>query len=437
MNRTCFSKEVDPATIKGALLAWAQLHREFLWLDSNNYNQKYGSFDAVLAVDAFTSIKTDTTNAFQNLEEYRANTADWIFGFLAYDLKNDVEELSSNNPEHITFPDLYFFQPKKIFFLKGSILTLSFLPLCEDEIAADFEAISAIKSFEDSSFETDFSIFQRTTHQEYIQKVKKMQEYIQLGAIYEANLCMEFYGTANHLNPLQVFKRLNNISQAPFAAMFKLKDHYILCASPERFLRKEATKVISQPIKGTVRRGRNEEEDHLLAIALQQNEKERAENIMIVDLVRNDLSHHAQKGSVQVEELCAPYQFKQVHHLISTVTAHISEVSPTQIIRNAFPMGSMTGAPKISAMKIIEELEDSKRGVYSGTLGYFSPVGDFDFNVMIRSIFYDAATGNISFSAGSAITAQADPEAEYRECLLKAKAMRQVLGGFNKLTAEL
>ena len=151
---------------------------------------------------------------------------------------------------------------------------------------------------------------------------------------------------------------------------------------------------------------------------------------MIVDLVRNDLSRTAKKGSVVVEELCKVYPFKQVNQMISTVVSKMGVgISPVDVIRSTFPMGSMTGAPKVSAMQIIEELEETKRGLYSGSVGYFTPDGDFDFNVIIRSILYNAAENYISYSVGGAITAGSDPEKEYAECLLKAKAMRAVLEG--------
>ncbi len=150
---------------------------------------------------------------------------------------------------------------------------------------------------------------------------------------------------------------------------------------------------------------------------------------MITDLVRNDLSRIADKGSVHVDELCEIYTFEQVHQLISTVSCTVSpEIPSVEVLEKTFPMGSMTGAPKISAMQIIESLEDAKRGLYSGAIGYFSPHGDFDFNVVIRSILYNSAEKYLSFSVGSAITINSTPEKEYEECLLKARAMRQVLG---------
>ena len=255
-----------------------------------------------------------------------------------------------------------------------------------------------------------------------------MLEYIHHGAIYEANLCMEFYAENTTINPLEIYQKLNAISKPPFAGFFKNHQQYLMCASPERYLRKQNNKVISQPIKGTAKRFFDIVLDENSKTELATNPKERAENIMIVDLVRNDLSNTAVKGSVVVEELCAIYSFEQVHQMISTVVSNVENTtSPVKILRTTFPMGSMTGAPKISSAKIIEELEETKRGLYSGALGYFTPNNDFDFNVVIRSILYNAQNKYVSFSVGSAITSSAVPEQEYEECLLKAKALFEVL----------
>jgi para-aminobenzoate synthetase component 1 len=202
----------------------------------------------------------------------------------------------------------------------------------------------------------------------------------------------------------------------------------MLSASPERFVKKVGSKVISQPIKGTARRSSDKEEDERIKAELTRDPKERSENIMIVDLVRNDLSKTALKGSVRVEELCKAYTFQQVHQLISTVVSEVSEkIDVVDIIISLFPMGSMTGAPKISAMEIIEELEETKRGLYSGAVGYFSPNNDFDFSVVIRSILYHKKEKYVSFSVGGAITAQSEIEKEYNECMLKAEAMKKAL----------
>lgn len=426
--RTAFSACIqNPQQFKQQLLAWAQQYREILWLDSNNYTQKYTSFDAVLAVDAFTSIVTDHYNAFDDLATYRRTTADWIFGYLSYDLKNDTERLSSNNFDGLGFADLFFFQPKKLFILKGSQLEMLYLPLCDDEMEEDFEQINNAQQ-PTTNNQQPLTIQQRISKESYLEKVNKMLAHIHRGDIYEANFCMEFYAENAVINPLDTYTRLNAISEPPFAVYLKNYRQYLMSASPERYLRKEGSKIISQPIKGTARRSTDTVEDEVIKQALVANEKERSENIMIVDLVRNDLSHTAKKQSVRVEELCGAYGFKQVHHLISTVVSHIdTDVQPQEVLRTTFPMGSMTGAPKISAMQIIENLEETKRGLYSGAVGYFTPDGDFDFNVVIRSILYNEQNGYVSFSVGSAITVEAVPEKEYEECLLKAKAMRIVL----------
>lgn len=426
--RTSVSLQIpNPKEFKRQLLNWSQQFREAIFLDSNAYQQKYTSYDAILAVDAFTSIKTDEVNAFVDLKQYQQITNDWLFGYLSYDLKNDTEALKSNNYDGLHFPDLFFFQPKKLFLLKGQQLEIKYLNLCDDEVDEDLQDIqnqSLIAEFLPASA----SVQQRISKENYLQKVAKMQEHIGKGDIYEANFCMEFFAENTILDPIETFHKLNEISEPPFAVYFKNHKHFLMSASPERYLRKEQNTLISQPIKGTAKRHENPTQDQIIKQELTLNEKERSENIMIVDLVRNDLSKTASKGSVQVEELCQAYTFKQVHHLISTITSHLETgISALEVIKTTFPMGSMTGAPKVSAMKIIENLEETKRGLYSGAVGYFTPENDFDFNVVIRSILYNQETKYASYSVGSAITSKSIPENEYDECLLKAQAMRKVL----------
>ena len=268
----------------------------------------------------------------------------------------------------------------------------------------------------------------RTSKDSYFKKLDKILQHIQRGDIYEANFCQEFYSENVQIDSIKTYLHLNEISKPPFATYLKFDNFYAMSASPERYIQKNGTKVISQPIKGTAKRDANPDEDDLLKEQLKNDPKERSENIMITDLVRNDLSRIAEKGSVQVDELCKVYSFKQVHQMISTISCEVAEeISPVKIIKETFPMGSMTGAPKISAMKIIEEQEDAKRGLYSGAIGYFTPEGNFDFNVIIRSILYNSDNKYVSYSVGGAITAKSIPENEYEECLLKAKAMREVL----------
>jgi len=429
--RTSIILEVqNPKEFKQQLLNWSGQFREVLFLDSNEYHQNYTSFDAVLAVDAFTSIQTDEHNAFEDLKQYQQTTKDWLFGYLSYDLKNDMETLVSANFDGLHFPDLFFFQPKKLFLLKGNQLEIRYLNMCDDEIEKDLEEIrkQTIQQNQNSDQGEKLKIQQRISEERYIKKVSDMLSHIHRGDIYEANFCMEFFAENATIDPIATYKSLNEISEPPFAVFFKNNKQYLLSASPERYLRKENDKIISQPIKGTAKRHPDSQTDEAIKQELLSNEKERSENIMIVDLVRNDLSRTATKASVLVEELCGAYTFKQVHHLISTVVSKVEkEKSAVEIIKTTFPMGSMTGAPKISAMKIIDDLEETKRGLYSGAVGYFTPDNDFDFNVVIRSILYNQQNGYVSFSVGSAITSLSVPEKEYEECLLKAKAMREVL----------
>lgn len=424
---------MDVELLKQQLLSWANSFEEVVVLDSNseeNNNALYSSYDFIVAVDAFTSLKTDYDNSFKELYQYQNQTKDWLFGTLSYDTKNAIESLSSKNKDGLEFPDLFFFQPKKLFLLRGSELEIQYLNMCDDEIELDFETIQNSKNADPNTSitQTKNTIQQRISFEKYQEKTNQFLEAIHKGEIYEANFCMEFFAENASIDPLEVYQRLNAISKAPFAVYFKRDDHFLLSASPERFLKKMGSKLISQPIKGTSKRMDDPILDETSKKNLMQDPKERSENIMIVDLVRNDLSKTATKGSVQVEELCEVYSYKQVHQMVSTIVSEVEpHLSSVSVIQSCFPMGSMTGAPKISAMEIIDQLEETKRGLYSGSVGYFTPSGDFDFNVVIRSIMYNQSNKYLSFSVGSAITSASLPENEYNECLLKAKAMFSVL----------
>jgi len=415
---------------KNKLLQWSKQFKEITWLDSNAHEDAYGAFEGLLAVDANSDILVRrTTGAFEKLKEYQKKTNDWLFGYLAYDLKNSVENLSSTNFDGLLFPNLFFFQPKKVIRIRKTQVDFLYLDAHKQEIEEDYSNIfNSENKFETAGISENVHIKMRIFKDDYFRRATKMLEHIRRGDIYEANFCQEFHAENTVIDPFIVYSKLNAISQAPFATFFRRDDNYLLCASPERYLRKKGTKIISQPIKGTAKRDPEPKKDAVLVEELQNDAKERAENIMIVDLVRNDLSKSALKGSVQVDSLCEIRTFEQVHQMVSTISASVAEnENPVDIIKDTFPMGSMTGAPKVSAMKIIEALESFKRGLYSGAVGYFTPNGDFDFNVVIRSIVYNAKKKYVSFSVGSALTAKANPEKEYEECLLKAKAMREVL----------
>ncbi|GAB1307836.1 anthranilate synthase component I family protein [Urechidicola sp. KH5] len=421
----------NQTSFKSKLLQWAQQEEFIVWLDSNEQrslnSKEYSSFDGVLALGSHQLLELNYRNAFERLTHFHNNAKDYIFGYLGYDLKNDIEALSSNNNDNLNFKDLLFFQPKKLFFFHQNEVELRYHLDYEMDIEGDIEAIlNGVNNNTYAPIKT--SIVPRINKAEYLKNVQKAIQHIQRGDVYELNFCQEFYARETQIEPLEIYNKLNEISQPPFATFLRTKDKFLLSASPERFLKRVGNQIISQPIKGTIKRGINSEEDKQLKNQLAADVKERAENIMIVDLVRNDLSKIAIKGSVKVTELCKVYPFKQVHQMISTVVA---EVAPTtnsiNVIKDLFPMGSMTGAPKYAAMNIIENLESTKRGLYSGAVGYIAPNGDFDFNVVIRSILYNATNKYVSFSVGGAITAKSHPEKEYEECLLKARAMRQVL----------
>lgn len=353
-------------------------------------------------------------HCFEALQNFQPGKL--LLGHFSYDLKNETEALASSHPDGVGFPVMTFFEPEHLVRKnKDQALQLSHdLP----QPSTPFQKTAAVASLR-----------QRTPKSDYLRIVKRLLQHIHRGDIYEINYCIEFFAENISLDPRELFLRLNRIARAPFSALYRNGDRWLICASPERFLLKKGKCILSQPIKGTRPRGKSPEEDAALAIALRNDPKEQSENVMIVDLVRNDLSRIAARGSVHVDELFGIYSFPTVHQMISTVSAELKEgISPVEAIRASFPMGSMTGAPKVRAMQLAEEYEQMRRGLYSGAVGYFTPEGDFDFNVVIRSIQYNAATGYLSFMVGSAITANADPEKEYEECLLKAGALLKALG---------
>lgn len=411
-------------SFKEKAIHWANQFDICCILDSNQYTDPYSKFDFIVAAGAKDILsQNETLNAFEELKKFRNQHQGWIFGGLAYDLKNEIEPLTSQHPDGIQFPDLFFFAPQFLLILKGEDLEIRG---AEEEFI--WEQISQVSLKKDTiQFEKPI-IKSRFTKTEYLKTVHQIKEEIALGNIYETNFCMEFYAEDAEIHPLDTYFKLNQLSPTPFSNYFKWFDKYILSATPERFLSKRGQKLISQPIKGTAKRSQDPKEDEQMKKNLLNHPKEQQENVMIVDLVRNDLTKSAKKGSVKVEELFGVYSFKQVHQMISTVVCELKEdINPIEAIKNTFPMGSMTGAPKIKAMQLMEHYERTKRGIYSGAVGYFSPDDDFDFNVIIRTILYHSTKKYLSFQVGSAITFYADAEKEYEECLLKVKAILEVL----------
>tara|TARA_B100000795_G_scaffold248097_1_gene214759 strand:+ start:109 stop:1392 length:1284 start_codon:yes stop_codon:yes gene_type:complete len=392
-----------------------------LLLDGNT--SESDSFEWILAVGSVDEISVGTEKAFDKLQDFYDKHKEWVFGSLSYDLKNGLENLESSHSDRIQFPDLHFFIPKYLFVFKDNQLAIY-----HHESSAVFDLETLSRTSQETEIYFENSIKHRVEKQQYITDVNLIKEHIQRGDIYEMNYCQEFYAEKTNLNPFDTFTRLNTISKAPFSCYYKVGDKYLLSASPERYIKKVGNKVISQPIKGTRKRGIDLAEDERLKKELYEDQKERSENVMIVDLVRNDLSKIAKKNSVTVDELFGIYSFDQVHQMISTISCEVDEqTSLKEIFEATFPMGSMTGAPKISAMKLIEKFEKTKRGLYSGAVGYINPQGDFDFNVVIRSLQYNALNKYLSFMVGGAITIGSDAELEYQECLVKAKALFEVL----------
>jgi para-aminobenzoate synthetase component I len=394
--------------------------------ESNEYADKYGRFEWILAASNSHILHNDVVNpkVWSELDQKTKDLSEAPIHpcFLSYDLKNATEKLSSNNHDGTGFPTVCLWSPEQLIALDRQGNLVHFGSFSKDNW--EHASLSPERANNKSAFEIDSSI----NFEEYNNIFNKLIQHILRGDIYEVNYCRREFGIAPDLDPQSVFDRLNNLSPAPFACLHKIGKSWLICSSPERFLVKHDKELVSQPIKGTVRRSGIEKEDLDSMAKLQVNAKERAENIMIVDLVRNDLSHFAEKGSVIVDELCGIYPFAKVSHMISTVKSKLKENNlGIKALQKAFPMGSMTGAPKIRAMELIEESEDFKRGIYSGACGYICPSGDFDFNVVIRSIVWNSDTGFLSFATGSALTAAANGKSEYEECLLKAEAMKSVL----------
>ena len=425
----------DINKFKQQLLLWSSNYKHVTILDSNdarttlNSIKEYNTYDLLAGVGCLQQIELNE-NCFETLQHsYNANK-DWWFGFFSYDIKNELEDLKSSNIDGLKMPSLHFFCPKWVFILNNSKLEIHYQECVSTAVEAklilDTLLMVDINDYIPSKVT---GIKSRICKQEYIDAVIQLKEHIRKGDIYEVNFCQEFYANNVNINPLDLYRHLTEVSPTPYACYYHFNDKYLMCASPERFLKKINSKIISQPIKGTAKRGNSHEHDNILKTNLINDAKERAENIMIVDLVRNDLSRTAANASVQVEELCAIYSFPMVHQMISTIVSQLDQKSSFfDCIKSCFPMGSMTGAPKVRAMKLIEQYESTKRGLFSGAVGYISPNADFDFNVVIRSIQYNSSEQYLSFMVGSAITMLSVPEREYDECLLKAKAIKMVLG---------
>lgn len=437
MVKRTFPWQYGLENLKSSLLTIIDQYETFAFLDSNDFYKDNGiqkppiycQYDLVVGAGCRESFNPGKQK-FQSLKQFLELNNQWYFGYLSYDLKNELEALESQNKDYQELPDLYGFIPEWVVVLQSGELT--FYTDSEQEACRLWQelcqtASACYKGFTPPISE-DIHFYSDLSREDYVERAKGLIDHIIAGDIYEVNFCQVFYSEDVGLDPVALYKVLMEITPAPFASLYKFKTGYIISASMERFLAKVGEKLISQPIKGTIKRGTDIQRDKELADQLQADEKERAENVMIVDLVRNDLAKSAKTGSVNAEELFGIYPFPNVHQMISTVSAIQAESCDiVSAIKNAFPMGSMTGAPKVRAMQLIERYEAFKRGIFSGAVGYISPWQDFDFNVVIRSFIYNRNTRSLSLPVGSAITYDAVPEKEYEECLLKIDKLRKCL----------
>ena len=412
--------------MKKKVLNWSRQFDTFCFLDNHQYQLQPHSQECLLGAGIRSAYQPGQGKAIQGLQQYLDDHQQhWLFGHLGYDLKNELDQqLHSSHPDGIRFPDLFFFQPAIVARLNASTLTIEAED--PDVIFAEIEITSAGGATIPQQVPT---IQQRFSRDEYLATIHRLRQHILRGDCYEINFCQEFFAEDAIIDPVKTYSRLSELSPNPFSALYKLGDRWLICASPERFLSRQGQRILSQPIKGTSKRVRDDERlDMENRQALQHSVKDRAENVMVVDLVRNDLARVCEEGTVKVDELYGVYSFPQVHQMISTISGQLTqEATFTDIIKATFPMGSMTGAPKKRVMELIEQYERTKRGIFSGAIGYMSPTGDFDFNVVIRSMMYNAPLCYLSFQAGSGITFYSDPEQEWEECLLKAAAIRLAL----------
>ena len=420
-NTNCIFTITDPENAKKKMLSWANQFGIFCFLDNHRYQTNYHSIECLLAVGNKNSFIANAGNALNDLQKFLDEKPRWLFGHLGYDLKNEIESFTSSYKTRHRFPDIFFFEPKIIIRLSEKEMEIE----SEEDARKIFKEI--MQTDERLELKNDpINIQQRVSKKEYLETIEQLKKHILRGDCYEINYCMEFFAEDAIVDPLSVYEKLSKTSPNPFSALYKLENKWLICASPERFLKREGDKILSQPIKGTSSRFlKDESRDKKSKEELYTSEKDRSENVMVVDLVRNDLARVCKEGTVKVDELFGIYSFPQVHQMISTVSGELKEgISFTEIIKATFPMGSMTGAPKRKVMELINHYERASRGIFSGAVGYITPENDFDFNVVIRSIMYNTSEKYLSFMAGSGITFYSDAEKEYEECLLKAEAMR-------------
>lgn len=411
------------------MLSWASRFNICAFLDNQGYKLPLHSVDVLLAAGAVDFIQADAGHAFDDLRHFAGRHHDWLFGHFAYDLAKETEPFDTHEGRKtnlIGFPDLFFFIPEIIIELKEHTLHIGSLRQDHSKI---LEQIMASPHTPGESVAQDPVLQPAFSREEYLDTVRTLQRHILRGDCYEINFCQEFFSHPAQIDPISTWFSLSQASPNPFSAFYRLNEKYLLCASPERYLRREGNTVISQPIKGTAPRVQGDPQaDEAAGAGLAASAKDRSENVMVVDLVRNDLSKICLPGSVRVSELFGVYGFPQVYQMTSTIEGILPPgIGFIEAIEATFPMGSMTGAPKKRVVQLIDRYERTSRGLFSGALGYVTPTGDFDFNVVIRSLLYNQEAQYLSCQVGSGITFYSDPEQEYEECLVKAEGIKKAL----------
>lgn len=420
MEFTHFSLDNYP-NIKSQLLLWANQFHYFTAYDSNSHSDAYTKYDFLIAIDTLNTYVEKFDN--QSFKEWKQS--DFVCSIMSYEMNHQSLNISNNNDTFIDFPSYFFYKPRYIIYIKEGRIYINrnypeAIEMLDQISKFNVESSYRIPKIE---FKTDIS------EEKYIHTVNQIQDKILEGAFYELNYCIDFKAQTAEMDAIHTFIQLNEIAQTPMAALVKMGKKWILSFSPERFVAKRGKTLIAQPIKGTARRHTDTLDDERVKLALEQSEKERAENSMIVDLMRNDLTLYAKTGSIHVPEYCNIYSFKYVHQMISTIEATLeNEENAIDALMQCIPAGSMTGAPKKNVMKYIDTFETFKRSMYAGNIGYFDTDGDFDSNVVIRSIYYDEKHKKANFSVGSAITTQSIAIEEYKECLLKAQFLLKAFG---------
>ena len=419
----------DREKIKVKMLDWVSRSGIFLFLDSNSYPSAFPGYECLAAAGAVKVLTATDQSGLGELMQLHLAYRDWLFGHICYDFSVlPVARQESVHPAVVGFPPFRFFIPETVCHINRAQTDLV-IESFEDPVLV-YKAITEMPGDVLSQPLPKLDFKKGIDREDYLAAISGLRSHIADGDCYEINFCNEGVCDKAIVDPLSVFKALNKLSPAPFAAYYKCDDKYMMCASPERYLRKERGAISSQPIKGTARRGGDQHTDNEIKEQLYNDVKERAENVMIVDLVRNDLARCCETGSIKVDELFGVYTFPQVHQLISTVSGTLrAGMTLTDAITCTFPMGSMTGAPKHKVMQLIDRYEASRRELFSGTVGYITPGGDFDFNVVIRSLFYNSTLARLSYQTGGAITYDSNAEQEWEEMRLKAWALERIFSG--------